>query len=69
MGLKGLHTLVVEDAPDVLTVPPRLEGADVVGAPERGDATTSSGTPAASSYLRSSARPLTRTAAVWDRRS
>jgi CheY-like chemotaxis protein len=39
--LKGLHILVVEDAPDVLdmlTTLFRLEGADVVGAPNGRDA-------------------------------
>jgi len=41
MGLKGVHILVIEDAPDVLDVLTtllRLEGADVVGAANGRDA-------------------------------
>jgi two-component system, chemotaxis family, CheB/CheR fusion protein len=41
MGLKGVHILVIEDAPDVLDVLTtllRLEGADVVGAANGCDA-------------------------------
>jgi DNA-binding response OmpR family regulator len=41
MGLKGVHILVIEDAPDVLDVLTtlfRLDGADVVGAANGRDA-------------------------------